>query len=53
MKPWRLSIMEGSILKYRLTPIWRTTFAKPYGISEVILEHIGEHHGNLGNMLGI
>jgi hypothetical protein len=29
--------MEGFILKYRVTPIWRTTFAKSYGISEVLL----------------
>jgi hypothetical protein len=29
--------MEGSILKYKITPIWRTTFAKPYRINEVLL----------------
>jgi hypothetical protein len=46
--------MEGYILKYRVTPIWRTTFAKPYGISEVLLGthwwtpwELGKHVGNL------
>jgi hypothetical protein len=55
-----LSKIEGPVLKYRVHTLWRsyigerrTTFGKTYGIkvrwSE---EHVGEHIGNLGNILG-
>jgi hypothetical protein len=51
---------KGSILKFRVPPLWptyigerRTTFAKAYGIKvRCYGEHVGEHIGNLGNILG-
>jgi hypothetical protein len=47
-------------LKYRVPPLWptyigerRTTFAKAYEIKvRCYEEHIGEHNGNLGSILG-
>jgi hypothetical protein len=60
MKLWRLSKIEGFVLKYRVHPLWRTyigerrtTFAKTYGINvRCYEEHVGEYIGNLGNILG-
>jgi hypothetical protein len=61
MKVWRLPKIKGSSLKYRVPPLWpttyiverRTTFAKAYGIkARCYGEHVGEHIGNLGNILG-
>jgi hypothetical protein len=59
-KVWRLPKIPGSILKYRVPPLWptyiggRTTFAKAYGMKVTCYgEHVGEHIGNLGNILGI
>jgi hypothetical protein len=52
--------IEASILKYRVPPpLWptyigerRTTFAKAYGVKvRCYGEHVGEHIGNLGNIL--
>jgi hypothetical protein len=44
MKLWRLPKTEGSLLKHRVPSLWftyigerRTTFAKAYGKSEVLL----------------
>jgi hypothetical protein len=56
MKLWRL--IEDSILKYRVPPLWptyigerKTTFAKAYEIKvRCYGEHVGEHIGNLGNI---
>jgi hypothetical protein len=53
--------LEGSIMKYRVPPLWptciggrRTTFANAYGIKVGRYgEHVGEHIGNLGNILKI
>jgi hypothetical protein len=47
------------ILKYRVPPLWptyigkrRTTFAKAYGIKvRCYGEHVGEHNGNLKNLM--
>jgi hypothetical protein len=50
--------MECSVLKYSVSPVWpiyerRTTFAKAYGIKVSYYgDHVGEHIGNLGNILG-
>jgi hypothetical protein len=52
--------MECSLLKDSVHPIWpgyigerRTTFAKAYGIKVSYYgDHVGEHIGNLGNILG-
>jgi len=60
MKPWKLSEIEGSVLKYKVHPFWRsyigecrTTFAKRYGIKvRCYEEHVEEHIGNLRNILG-
>jgi len=57
MKLWRL--IEDSILKYRVPPLWptyigerKTTFAKAYEIKvRCYGEHVGEHIGNLGNIV--
>jgi hypothetical protein len=54
LKPWRLPKVKGSILKYRVPPLWptyigerRTTFGKAYGIKlRCYGEHVGEHIGN-------
>jgi hypothetical protein len=54
-KPQRLPKIEGSILKYRVPPLWptslgerRTTFAKAYGIKmRCYGEHVGEHMRNI------
>jgi hypothetical protein len=54
------SKIEGFILKCRVPPLWpnyiaerRTTFAKAYGIKmRCYGEHVGEHIGNLGSILG-
>jgi hypothetical protein len=51
MKLWRLSKIEGSILKYRVPHLWptyigerRTTFAKAYGIKvRCYLDVFGKH----------
>jgi hypothetical protein len=59
MKLWRLPKIQGSILKYRVPPLWptyvgegRTTFAKAYGIKvRYYGEHVVEHIGNLRNIL--
>ncbi len=63
MKLWWLPKIEGSILKYNVPPFWPTyigqrwtTFAKVYGIkvrSYYGGEHVGEHIGNLRNILRI
>jgi hypothetical protein len=52
-KLWRLSKIEGSVLKYRFHPLWRTyigerrtTLAKTYGIRVRCYEE------NVGNTLG-
>jgi hypothetical protein len=54
MKLWRLPKIEGSILKYRIPPLWltyivdrRTTFAKEYW-DKSYGEHVEELTGNLG-----
>jgi hypothetical protein len=57
IKLWRLPEIEGSILKYRVPPLWptyiserRTTFDKAYGYGIKVRyygEHVGEHIGNL------
>jgi len=60
MKLWRVPKIEGSILKYRVHPLWPTyiderwtTIAKAYGIKiRCYGEHVGEHIGNLGKILG-
>jgi hypothetical protein len=60
MKLWRLSIIEGSILRYRVPPLWptyigerRTTFAKAYGIKvKCYGKHVKEHIESFGNILG-
>jgi len=60
MKLWMLPKTEGSILKYRVPPLWltyiaerRTTFAKACGIKmRCYGEHVGKHIENLGNILG-
>ncbi len=53
--------MEGSILKYRVPPLWPTyiggkednNFAKAYEIKvRCYGEHVGEHIENLRNPLG-
>jgi hypothetical protein len=54
MKLWRLPKIEGSILKYRIPPLWptyiyrwkRTTFAKV----RCYWELFGEHVRNLGTL---
>jgi hypothetical protein len=59
LKLWRLLEIEGSILKYRVPPLWptyigerRTTFAKAYGIKvRCHGRNVGEHVGNLKNIL--
>jgi hypothetical protein len=59
-KVWRLPKIKGSILKYIVPPLWptyivekRTTFAKAYGIKvRCYGEDVGEHIGNLENILG-
>jgi len=59
MKPWRLPKIKGSILKYRVPPIWptytserRTTFAKAYGIkARCYGEHVGKYIENFVNIL--
>jgi hypothetical protein len=54
MNLWRLPIIEGSILKYRVPPLWlsRTTFAKAYmGYQPVAIGNsFGEHVRNLGTL---
>ncbi len=60
LKLWRLPNMECSLLKDSVHPIWpsyigerRTTFAKAYGIKVSCYgDHVGEHIGNLGKILG-
>jgi hypothetical protein len=60
MKLWRLPKIEGSILKYKVHPLWptyigerRTTIAKACGIRvKCYGEHVGEHIGNLVKILG-
>jgi len=60
MKLWRLHKIKGFILKYRVPPLWptyvgerRTTFGKADGIKvRCNGEHVREHIGNLGNILG-
>jgi hypothetical protein len=55
LKQWRLPIIKGYILKYRVPPLWptyigerRTTFAKAYGVkARCYGEHIGEYIENL------
>jgi hypothetical protein len=55
-----LSEIEHPVLKYRVHTFWRsyigerrTTFGKTYGIKvRCFEEHVGEHIGNLGNILG-
>jgi hypothetical protein len=57
MKLWRFHKIECFILKYRVPPLWptyiderRTTFV--YGIKVSCYgEHVGEHIGNLRNIL--
>jgi len=59
MKLERLPNIEGLILKYRFLPLWptyigerRTTFVKAYEIKvRCYGEHVGEHIGNLKNIL--
>jgi len=59
MKLWKLPKIEGSILKYKVSSLWPTyigertmTFAKAYGIKvRCYGEHVGEHIGNLRNIL--
>jgi len=60
MKLWMLPKIEGSILTYRVPPLWpsyigerRTTFAKAFRIKvSCYAEHVEEHNGNLRNILG-
>jgi hypothetical protein len=59
MKLWRLPKIEGSILKYRVPPLWlsyigeRNTTAKAYGIKvRYYGEHVGDHIGDLVNLVG-
>jgi hypothetical protein len=60
IKLWSLPRIERSILNYKVPPLWpssigerRTTFAKAYGIKvRCYGENVGEHIGNLGNILG-
>jgi hypothetical protein len=55
MKLWRLLQIEGSILKYRVPPLWptyigegRTTFARTYGRKvRCYGKRVGEHIGNI------
>jgi len=57
-KLWRLPKIEGSILKYRVPPLWptyvgerRTTFVKAFGIKvRCYWELFGEHVRNLGTL---
>jgi hypothetical protein len=60
MKLWKLQQIEpSSVLKYEVASLWptyigerRTTFVKAYGIKvRCYGEHVGEHIGNLGNIL--
>jgi len=59
MKLWRLPKTEGSILKYKVPPLWptyisegRTPFSKAYGIKvRWYGEHVGENIAKLGNIL--
>jgi hypothetical protein len=59
MKLWKLQQIEPTILKYEVPSLWptyrgerRTTFVKAYGIKvRCYGEHVGEHIGNLGNIL--
>jgi hypothetical protein len=52
--------IEGFTLKYTVPPLWpnyigkrRTTFGTAYGIKvRCYGEHVGEHIGNLWNILG-
>jgi hypothetical protein len=59
MKLWKLPIIEGSILKHRIPPIWptcticerRITFAKKYEIKmRCYWKFFGEHVMNLGTL---
>jgi hypothetical protein len=60
MKLWRLPKIEGSILKYRVPPLWpsyiserRTTFTNAYGIKvKCYGKPVGEHIESFGNILG-
>jgi hypothetical protein len=61
LKLWRLPKIKGSILKYRVPPLWPTyiggmednNFAKAYEIKVMCYgEHVGEHIENLRNPLG-
>ncbi len=57
---WRLPKIEGFISKYIVPPLWpsyigkrRTTFGTAYGIKvRCYGEFVGEHIGNLWNILG-
>jgi hypothetical protein len=59
-KLWKIPKIKGFIFKYRVPPLWptykgerTTTFAKAYGIKvRCYGERVGEHIGNLGNILG-
>jgi hypothetical protein len=59
MKLWRLPKIKDSVLNCRVPPLWltyiserTTTFAKAYPIkSRCYGEHVGEHIGNLRNIL--
>jgi hypothetical protein len=59
-KIWKLPIIEGFILKYKVPLLWptyigerRRTFAKTYGIKvRCYGEHVRKHIGNLGNIMG-
>jgi len=58
MKLWRFPNIKGSILKYRVPPLWpryigevRTNFAKAYGIKvRCYWELFGKHVKNLGTL---
>jgi hypothetical protein len=60
LKLWKLPKIKGSILKYRVSHLWptytgerTTTFAKVCWIKvRCYGEHVGEHIGNLRNILG-
>jgi hypothetical protein len=59
MKLWRLPKIEGPIFKRRTPPIWLTyigemkTTAKAYRIKVRFYgEHVREHIGNMGNLVG-